>query len=67
MPTKQLLAAGIVRDIQFRNKDAFDLYLYKLEYDKKVYQVLDTYVRKDGSIIVRILQQYNSSELIRLY
>lgn len=67
MPTKQLLAAGIVRDIQFRNKDAFDLYLYKLEHDKKVYQVLDTYVRKDGSIIVRILQQYNSSELIRLY
>ena len=67
MRNKELLAAGIVRDILFRNKDAFDLYLYALDHDKKVYRILDTYVRNDGSVIVRILQQYNDSDLIQLF
>lgn len=67
MLSKQLLAAGIVRDIEFRDKDAFDLYLYKLDHKKVVYKILDTYVRKDSTIIVRILQQYNSASLIQLY
>lgn len=67
MRCKSLLAAGIVRDIEFRSKDVFDLYLYDLDHRKAVYQVLDTYVRDDGSMIVRILQQYNNVDLIQLY
>ena len=67
MRHKTLLAAGIVRDIEFRSKDVFDLYLYDLYHKKVVYRVLDTYVRDDGSIIVRIVQQYNQAELIQLY
>ena len=67
MKAKELLAAGYVRDILFRDKEAFDLYLYDLDHKKKVYEILDTFDRDDGSIIVRILQQYNSAPLIQLY
>ena len=67
MRTKTLLAAGYVRDILFRSKDVFDLYLYDLDHRKAIYKVLDTFVRDDGSIIVRILQQYNNVDLIELY
>ena len=45
----------------------FDLYLYDLDHKKRVYKILDTYTRKDGSIIVRILQQYNNADLIQLF
>lgn len=67
MRPKTLLAAGYVRDILFRSKDVFDLYLYVLDHRKTSYKVLDTFVRDDGSIIVRILQQYNNVDLIELY
>ena len=67
MKAKTLLAAGIVRDMEFRNKEAFDLYLYLLDHQCKLYKVLDTYTRDDGSMIVRIVQQYNDIELIQLY
>lgn len=67
MKAKELLAAGYVRDILFRSKDVFDLYLYDLDHKKRVYKILDTYTRKDGSIIVRILQQYNNADLIQLF
>lgn len=66
MRAKTLLAAGIVRDIAFRSSDDFDLYLYDLDLKKVVYIVLDTFTRDDGSIIVRIVQQYNGTDLIRL-
>lgn len=67
MRTKTLLAAGYVRDILFSSKDVFDLYLYDLDHRKAFYKVLDTFVRDDGCIIVRILQQYNNVDLIELY
>ena len=67
MRNKTLLAAGVVRDIEFRSSDVFDLYLYDLDHKKVVYKVLDSYVRADGSMIVRILQQYNNADLIQLY
>lgn len=67
MRNKTLLAAGVVRDFLFRNQEVFDLYLYDLDHQKVVYKVLDSFVRDDGSIIVRILQQYNNSDLIQLY
>lgn len=67
MRTKTLLAAGVVRDFEFRSKDVFDVYLYYLDHRKLVYKILDTYTRDDGSMIVRILQQYNDVDLIDLY
>lgn len=67
MRNKTLLGAGVVRDIEFRSSDVFDLYLYDLEHKKVVYKVLDSYVRDDGSMIVRVLQQYNNVDLIQLY
>lgn len=67
MRNKTLFAAGVVRDIEFRSSDVFDLYLYDLEHKKVVYKVLDSYVRDDGSMIVRVLQQYNNVDLIQLY
>ncbi len=59
MKAKTLLAAGIVRDLLFRSKDDFDLCLYYLDHAKQLYKVLDTYTRDDGSMIVRVLCQYN--------
>ena len=67
MRNKTLLAAGYLRDFEFRSKDVFDLYLYDLDHRKIVYKVLDIFVRDDGSMIVRVLQQYNSVDLIQLY
>lgn len=67
MKSKQLLAAGIVRDLEFRCQEVFEVYLHSLDHQKKLYKVLDIFTRDDGSMIVRIVQQYNDSELIRLY
>lgn len=66
MKAKEILAAGYVRDILFRSKEVFDLYLYNLDHRKICYKVIETFTRDDGSIIVRIVQQYNHAEMIRL-
>lgn len=65
--TKEILAAGIVRDIQFCSKYALDVYLYGLDQNKITYQILEQFNREDGSVIIRIVQQYNQSPLIELY
>ena len=65
MKAKTLLAAGIVRDLEFRNSEAFELYIYSLSRKNAVFKILDKFTRDDGSIIIRILQQYNNAELIR--
>lgn len=67
MKTKEILAAGIVRDIQFCSEYALDVYIYRLDHNKVIYQILDKFVRVDGSVIIRIVQQYNNSPLIQLY
>ena len=67
MKAKEILAAGYVRDILFRSKKVFDLYLYNLDHRKIYYQVIETFIRDDGSIIARILQQYNSAPMIQLF
>ena len=67
MKAKEILAAGYVRDILFRSKEVFDLYLYNLDHRKVYYQVIETFTRDDGSVIARILQQYNNAELIHLF
>ena len=63
---KTLLAAGIVRDLEFDSRDLFHLYLYELDHRKIAYKVLDTFVRSDGSFIARVVQQYNGADLIQL-
>lgn len=62
----QLLAAGIVRDLLFASKSDRDLYFARLDGRKIRYELLDTYEREDGSVIIRIVQQYNDSDMIRI-
>lgn len=67
MKRKLILAAGYVRDILFAQQSDFDFYIYALDRAKIQYEILDKLQRDDGSIIIRILQQYNQAPLIRLY
>ena len=62
----ELLAAGIVRDIWFRSLDHRNTYLKRLDDRKINYQIMETLERDDGSVIIRLLQQYNSSDLIQI-
>ena len=64
---KEILAAGYVRDILFRNSDQRDLYIYHLHHHKKQFKILEEYNREDGSVIIRVLEQYNNAPLIKLY
>ena len=63
---KRLLAAGYLRDIEFDSKASLDEYLEVLGFKCLDYRILDKYTRSDGTVIVRILQQYNSADLIEL-
>lgn len=65
--TKQVLAAGYVRDLLFESAYALEIYLYGLDHRKAQYKILDKFTRDDGSVIIRILQQYNNSPLIQLF
>lgn len=65
--SKILLAAGVVRDLEFDSPGSLEIYLYKLDHNKVLYQILDKFVRDDGSVVIRILQQYNAARLIQLY
>lgn len=66
MRRKELLAAGLIRDILFCSNDEVDLYIHELEHRCFQYEILDRYVREDGSEIIRIMQQYNNVPLIEL-
>lgn len=63
---KHLLAAGIVRDLLFDSVESLEIYIYFLDRKKMQYKILDKFTRDDGSIIIRIVCQYNSADLIRL-
>jgi len=64
---KVILAAGIVRDILFFTSDDADLYLYKLQHDGSPYKLIERFNRDDGSVILRVLGQYNNADLITLF
>lgn len=64
---KVILAAGYVRDILFASSEAEELYLYTLQHRCIEHEILDKLQRDDGSVILRIVQQYNNSPLIKLY
>lgn len=64
---KKLLAAGIVRDLEFLNRHALDIYIYRLDHNEVEYKILEQWNRPDGSVIIRMIQQYNNSPLVELY
>ena len=61
-----LLAAGLIRDYEFLSAYSYQDYLRLLERKGTVYKELDRFDRADGSVVVRILTQYNSTDLIEL-
>lgn len=64
---KKLLAAGIVRDIEFVSQYALDLYLNYNQSKWSDFKILDQFTRSDGSVVIRLLTPYNNTELIELY
>lgn len=64
---KKLLAAGIVRDIEFVSQYALDLYLNYNQSKWPDFKILDRFTRADGSVVIRLLTPYNNTELIELY
>ena len=65
MKKKELLAGGIVRDFLFWNEDAYNEYLEKLAYRGQEYEVLEREPSKNGTVLARIVTQYNNADLIR--
>lgn len=65
--SKRLLAAGIVRDLEFDCMDSLEIYLYHLKHRCIAYKVIETFERSDGSVVSRILSQYNTADLIDLF
>ena len=63
---KTLLAAGVLRDFEFSSVMELINYVNRLDQRGVLWEELDRYSRSDGSVIVRILQQYNSADLIEL-
>ena len=63
---KTLLAAGVLRDFEFGNHEELELYLYRLDHRQFNYKVIETFERSDGTVLIRILQQYNNADLIEL-
>ena len=65
--SKRLLAAGIVRDLEFDSQYELDGYIKAMQHKLFNFKILDHFARSDGSVVVRILSQYNNSDLIELY
>lgn len=64
---KKLLAAGIVRDIEFVSQYALDVYLSVNKDKWSDFKILDQFTRADGSVVIRLLTPYNNVVLIELY
>lgn len=63
---KCLLAAGIVRDILFDSLRSLETYLLQLWDREILFEELERYNRSDGKWILRIVTQYNATDLIQL-
>jgi len=66
MKRRELLAAGLLRDFCFSCMSELDRYIDGLDDRKVSYRVIETFERPDGTVLCRILQQYNSADLIEL-
>lgn len=67
MKKKELLAGGIVRDFLFQDEAAYNEYLEELAYRGLEYKVLQREPSKNGTVLARIVTQYNNADLIRLW
>ena len=65
--SKRLLAAGIVRDLEFDSQYALDVFINHNHSKWYDFKILDQFTRADGSVVVRLLTPYNNTELIELY
>lgn len=65
--SKILLAAGLCRDFAFFSESDYHAYLEQLEERYVDYEVLEEYQKDDGFFYVRIVTQYNNSDLIQIY
>ena len=63
MKRKNLLAAGIIQDFQFQSEEEYHKYLARI---RGRYEVIEMVERTDGTVLARIVKQYNNSELIQL-
>ena len=66
MVRPSILAAGIVKDILFATIEDLDRYIEKLEFNGISYREVERYHHSTGAWILRIVTQYNNSELIEL-
>ena len=64
--SKILLAAGLVRDFEFSSAMELINYVNRLDRRGVQWEELDRFVRPDGTVIIRILSQYNNADLIQL-
>ena len=64
MKKKELLAAGIIRDFRFKNKEEYQKYLTWI---RGKYEVIEMVEKMDGTVLARIITQYNNAELIQLF
>ena len=65
--SRKLLAAGIVRDIEFVSQYALDVFINNNHSKWSDFKILVKYTRSDGSVVIRLLTPYNCTELIELY
>lgn len=65
MRYKIVLAAGVVQDLLFKDEEFLQIYLRNLDDRCVQHKVLEALRREDGSIIIRIVKQYNNSDLIQ--
>lgn len=66
MANKYLLAAGIVRDFRFTSRESYIAYLRGLVVKPGLFQVLESRLCQDGTVLARIVTNYNSTSLIEL-
>ena len=64
--SKILLAAGLVRDFEFSSAMELIRYVNRLDQRGVQWEELDRFSRPDGTVIIRILSQYNNADLIQL-
>ena len=67
MKAKELLAAGYVKDFRFRDKETLELYLHLVDHRRIQYKIVEQCTSSDGSILIRIMLQYNNAPLIDLF
>ena len=64
MRAKQILRAGLKKEILFQTQEDFDNHLSYLKLRKRQYKVLQKYKAPDGTVTVTIVESYNDVKLL---